>query len=101
MPQINVKPEQLAILQDILKNHPECYVYGSRVKGTHKEYSDLDLCFIREGEVDVQEIADLREKFEESNLPFTVDIVDYQKLSPGFREIIDRDKVGFPYGGKE
>lgn len=93
-----IEARHLLILQGILKDHPGCYVFGSRTKGTHQRFSDLDLCFIREGSLSIRERAILETAFEESNLPFTVDIVDNTQLSSDFRHIIDHDKIAFPYG---
>lgn len=94
---IYIEPHHLAMLQSILQQSPGCFVYGSRVKGTHKKFSDIDLCFIRPEPMPEGELARLSEQLEESNLPFTVDIVDYHSLTPAFRAIIDQDKVIFPY----
>lgn len=93
-----IEPHHLEILQDILKNHPGCFIFGSRAKGTHKKFSDLDLCFIRNEPMHITERAELETKLEESNLPYTVDIVDYSAVSHDFQQIIDRDKCAFPYG---
>jgi predicted nucleotidyltransferase len=98
MSTLHLEPRHLAMLQAILKGHEGAYVFGSRVKGNHKKFSDIDLCFVREVPMDLSEMGKLRFAFEESDLPFKVDIVDYQRVTPEFRAIIDREKVPFPYG---
>ena len=48
---LDITPEHLQIVRDILqKNIPrrEVWAFGSRVKGTAKRYSDLDLAVIGE-----------------------------------------------------
>jgi len=49
------------------------YVYGSRVKGTARKYSDLDLCYLENisGAIAFQ----IEEEFKESDLPFIVELV--------------------------
>ncbi|CAG8478889.1 5436_t:CDS:10 [Cetraspora pellucida] len=49
------------------------YAYGSRVKGTARKFSDLDLCYQEEMPWNVY--GRVKEDLEESNLPFKVDLV--------------------------
>ena len=73
MNNFQLENRHLKILKDILVKHPyQFYAYGSRVKGTAKKYSDLDLCYY---DVPRQEISKLREELTKSNLPFFVELV--------------------------
>jgi predicted nucleotidyltransferase len=74
-----------AILKTVLPVEANVYVFGSRATGTTKRASDLDLA------IDLG--RQLTEGFEESNLPYRVDVVDLQTVDTGFRAIIDRNKV--------
>ena len=65
--------------------------FGSRVKSTHKEYSDLDLCY--QADTPDSVIATLMDDFEQSDLPFKVDIVAWKRCSPEFQQIIASDLV--------
>jgi len=69
--------------------------FGSRHKGTHKKFSDLDLAFIKHNGTALEnaEWGSLKEKFEESNLVFRVDIVDYLATTENFRKIIDENCI--------
>ena len=85
-------PQQLRIITNIVSRYPYPFLaFGSRAKGTHKEYSDLDLCY----QVDIPDlvIGELMEDFEESDLPFKVDIVAWKRCSPEFQRIIQDDLV--------
>ena len=63
------------IIQQILDKYPyQFYAYGSRVKGTARKYSDLDICY--QEEVPLAIISQIREQFTESNLPFEVELVN-------------------------
>lgn len=46
---------------------------GSRAKGTAGKLSDLDLCY--QEEIPWNVLSHIREDFENSNLPFKVDLV--------------------------
>ncbi len=67
----------------------EVRAFGSRVDGTAKEHSDLDLAVVGSGKLDRRTKMLLREAFEESDLPFRVDVIDYNTVSDEFRTIID------------
>ena len=96
-----VEDKHLKIVLDILKQYIqkntgiEIYAYGSRVKNTHKKYSDLDLVIINNSaeKLDFLLTADLREEFEESDLPYTVDILEYAGLPEHMEQEINKLKV--------
>ncbi len=93
---LDITPEHLQIVRDILqKNIPqrEVWAFGSRVKGTAKRYSDLDLAVIGETPLSLSEHADLSDDFSESDLPWRVDIVDWATTSENFRNIIKRQYI--------
>lgn len=89
---IDVPPEHLETVKRILAEHvPDCEVraFGSRVTGTAKDYSDLDLAIVCDDKLDPDTLRLLREAFEESDLPFRVDVVDWHAISPEFRAVVD------------
>ena len=93
---LEIRPDHLKIVEEILEKHlpdREVWAFGSRVNGTAKETSDLDLVVIGETPLDFQTLGSLRDDFSESNLPYKVDVVDWAKIGETFREIIRKDKV--------
>ncbi|GBU21338.1 hypothetical protein R80B4_01227 [Fibrobacteres bacterium R8-0-B4] len=91
---IGVSEKEMGIITDILSKHAtqfEVSAFGSRYHRTHRRYSDLDLAFAGAGDedLDMTTRARLADAFSESDLPFRVDIVDYNAASPEFRAIID------------
>ena len=76
----------LALLQQYLPG-TEAWVYGSRVKGTSTPKSDLDLVVFATPE-QRRGVGDLREAFEESNLPFRVDLFVWDDVPESFRRQI-------------
>jgi uncharacterized protein len=84
------------IVLDILEEftpQDEAWIFGSRAKGTAKKYSDLDLVLVGQTQLDLQKRTQLSNAFEDSNLPFFVDIVDWHCTSESFRRIIEQSKV--------
>ena len=59
MTKLSISNSDKKILEQILSKYPyEFYAYGSRVKGTARKYSDLDLCF--QEEIPTRTITELR-----------------------------------------
>jgi predicted nucleotidyltransferase len=88
---MDISPDQLALVRCILARHvPECEVsaFGSRVAGTAKKHSDLDLAVMTSEPLSLRRLARLKEDFSESRLPFKVDVVDWSEASESFRSII-------------
>ncbi|CAN5135707.1 nucleotidyltransferase domain-containing protein [soil metagenome] len=69
------------------------YVFGSRANGRSKRFSDLDIAIEIEDGLTIATLAALREAFSESDLPMTVDIVDWNTLDPEFRAVIAPERV--------
>ena len=64
-------------------------LFGSRATGTYQPYSDIDLVVY--GKVSENVIDRLWTLFQESSLPYKVDIVTYQQLkSPALKRHIDQ-----------
>lgn len=95
-PPIDLKPRDWEIVRDILARHVpqyEVWAFGSRAKGTAKEYSDLDLAIINEQPLSLSLSAALTDDFVESDLPIKVDVVDWATTSDAFRQLIEQDKI--------
>ncbi|MBF0155226.1 MAG: nucleotidyltransferase domain-containing protein [Magnetococcales bacterium] len=96
VPLIDIRPDHWEIVRAILKKHVsdrEVWAFGSRAKWTAKQYSDLDLCILGDGPLELEQQASLEEDFSESDLPFKVDVVDWATTADGFRGIIGRERV--------
>jgi len=89
---IDLSPAHTVLIKQILKkelpNH-EVAVFGSRVNGMAKPYSDVDLVVISKEGLDKNKLWELREAFEESDLPFSVDVLDWNRLSKSFQDNIE------------
>lgn len=96
MPPIDIKPSDLDIVTTILRRHVpdrEILIFGSRVTGSAKPFSDLDLAVMGDQPLSSALLGQLNDAFDESNLPFKVDIVDWAATNPSFKQIIARDGV--------
>lgn len=81
--------EVLAILDTHLPPDVRAAVFGSRAGGSPKPWSDLDLMLEGTAPLELPLLARLAEAFDESALPWKVDLVDRKAVSEGFGRIID------------
>ena len=95
MKNIFITANDYTILSNILKTLPyDVIVFGSRIKGTQQKLSDLDLC-LKTTNIALVDMAQLKEALSNSELPFIVDVVDYNDVSQGFKKIIDEQGANF------
>lgn len=90
---IDLPEQDLTTINRILAKYiPECEVraFGSRATWTAKEHSDLDLVVMGREKLPRSVLIKLKSEFENSALPFTVDLVDWNRIPPEFRENIKK-----------
>jgi len=68
----------------------EVWAFGSRVTGSPKPYSDLDLVLVSDLPLDLSKRAALSLAFEEADLPFRVDVLELRQLPPSLRAEVER-----------
>ena len=95
MNKLCVSDSEYRIISSILHGESDVYVFGSRVTGTHNDFSDIDICFKQSKPLSVSKIGQLQAAFEESDLPYSVDLVDYHCVDQTFKNIIDASAVKF------
>jgi len=89
---IYIEERHWKIVKDILSQYSYTfYAFGSRVKGKQRRFSDLDI--YSPDNIPLNIYGQIEEDFEESDLPFKVDVVSWDRMSPEFREIIKKDLV--------
>jgi uncharacterized protein len=91
MKRIDLTKDELKVILKILENRQDAVVFGSRTKGKSKKFSDLDICL--KDSIKGSEYELLKEAFEESNLPFKVDLIEYDMISPFFKDLIDKEGI--------
>ena len=94
---VDIRPDHLEIVQDILREHlpveAEVWVFGSRANWTTKDSSDLDLAVEGATNFDHKAMVRLEIAFEESALPYTVDVVDLNAVSKEFKKIVEGQRI--------
>lgn len=80
------------IIQDVLINPSiEIILYGSRATQTARLSSDYDIALKSRQPISQTKLSLIREKLEESNIPYKIDLVDYALVSSELQANIDKD----------
>jgi len=94
VPVIDIRPHDLEIVREILRRHVpnhEVLAFGSRVRWTARQYSDLDLAIRSDEAIPTDIIYAIKNELSESNLPMMVDVLDMASVSEKFRGIIEEE----------
>ena len=82
------------IIKSILGLYPyDFYYYGSRVKGDYTKSSDLDILLKSEVDVPYSVLDDIELKFNESKIPYIVNMSLYKSMDENFYNLIKDDLV--------
>ena len=94
---LDVAPRWTVIVETILRRHAprpcRIWAFGSRVRGKARRFSDLDLAFDAGRALTLGEQTALADAFDESDLPWRVDVVDLATCSPAFRREVEGHAV--------
>ncbi|MDI6731124.1 MAG: nucleotidyltransferase domain-containing protein [Candidatus Margulisbacteria bacterium] len=88
---LNVPENHLTTIKEILRKYLsniEVRAFGSRLTDKIKKYSDLDLVVVGKEKIERRKMVGAKEAFESSNLPFRVDLLDWNRISDKFKKII-------------
>lgn len=90
---IDITPQQRQLVLALLRKYlpgTTVWVYGSRVKGTARPYSDLDPAVFADPQQQ-QQIALIKDAFDESDLPFRVNLFAWYEMPESFHKTIAID----------
>jgi uncharacterized protein len=93
---MNLKHESIEALQRNIKdivykyldnNQYNIFFFGSRVQEKGDERSDIDIGIKGSKPIPVNVFETIKDKIEEIPTLYTIDIVDFQKVSPEFKSV--------------
>ena len=100
---VDIRPDHLEIVQDILREHlpvgVKVWVFGSRANWTTKDSSDLDIALEGESKLSHKMLGALKDAFEDSTLPYTVDVVDLNAVGHAFKQIVKEQRTPLSMDG--
>jgi predicted nucleotidyltransferase len=85
-------PQTIQIIQNILWKHldkatTKAFVFGSRATIKHSKHSDIDIGLKSSDSLPIQAKIKIQEEFENSNLPYIVEIVDFSQVDQKFKQV--------------
>jgi len=73
------------VLDELKSQNVKIFMFGSRVRRDNYIGSDVDIGLIPKGNLDSKKITILKEKIENSTIPYKVEIVNFNEVSEDFR----------------
>ncbi|EKE14798.1 MAG: DNA polymerase beta subunit [uncultured bacterium] len=63
------------------------FIFGSHALGNAVKFSDIDIGIQSDKVIDLIELSAIEEVFEESDLPYKVEVVDFSTVSEQFKKV--------------
>lgn len=83
------------LVKPLARSGTRFWVFGSRARGDHRPFSDLDILF-ESNDPQAGLIGRVKEDLVESDLPFKVDLVDVKDLLEAYKPAALRERVPWP-----
>lgn len=93
---LDLTPRELDEIRSILHRRlpgREVRAFGSRVTGTAKRHSDLDLAIMGDDPVSALTLAELRDDLDDSDLPFRVDVLEWRDVPRTWKNEVRNQSV--------
>lgn len=81
------------ILLPLKKKGVRTYVFGSRARGDHKPFSDLDILLESPKPISLSEMQNYRGILEDSNLPIKVELIERRDLAKNYEQDILKERI--------
>ena len=95
MNDLYLRQEHIECLYNIFNSYcpkAEIVAYGSRISGNCHDGSDLDLAVISFHDPE-KNLSELKTLISDSNIPFLIDILEYETVPPSFQKEIKRKNI--------
>lgn len=74
------------VLRSLKDEKVKIILFGSRARADSRNTSDVDIGLIPYGKIDKKKLLILKEKIEDLNIPYKVEIVDFSQTSESFKK---------------
>ena len=81
------------LLRDVAAQDCKFYLFGSFARGEDRPSSDVDVAIDAGEPLPLIQMAKIRARLEDSNIPFTVEVVDLNRVSSPLREQIEKEAI--------
>ncbi|MFN3454468.1 MAG: nucleotidyltransferase family protein [Pseudobdellovibrio sp.] len=93
-----LEEDQYQILENIIisplkKYGAKVWIFGSRAKGTHRKFSDVDLMYEAQNELPKGFVFEITSQLEESNFEYKLDLVHRKDVAQSYKDSIESSKI--------
>jgi len=81
------------VFETLKEENVNVILFGSRARGDFSRVSDIDIGILPGKNFDRRKLVFLKERIEDLNIPYTVDIVDLSRVSKVFKEKALREGI--------
>ncbi len=81
------------VLAGLAGRRARVYFFGSRARGDNQTYSDVDVAIEPLEPIPPSAWADLEEALENSTVPYSVDLVNFERASSKLRRRIEQEGI--------
>ncbi|MFK8137693.1 MAG: nucleotidyltransferase family protein [Bdellovibrionales bacterium] len=81
------------LLEPLWQKDVIIYAFGSRARGTHHPFSDIDILLVNSDNLPAGFLSELKEKLEDSKLEVKVDIVEEEYLAESYKNNVNAEKI--------
>ena len=83
-----LKKIQQIIFDHLFNYEYEVFLFGSRASGeSHHKYANFDIGIKSNNEIPFNIYSKIITQFEDSNIPYIIDLVDFNAVSDDFRQV--------------
>lgn len=87
-----IKKKIIALISSLYPT-AKIYLFGSRARGDHSAYSDIDIALDVGHKLERVLIGEVRNILNASLMPYTCDVVDINSVSEAMRTMIMKEKI--------
>jgi len=86
------KNKIIAIISALIPE-AKIYLFGSRARGKHSEWSDVDLALDSGKKLSSTDVGEIIDVLKGTNIPFKIEVVDMYAVSGDMRQSIEDERV--------
>jgi len=75
------------VFQFLNRKSDKVFLFGSRAIGNGRKFSDIDIGIKSNRTISPMTMFEIEEAFEVSEIPYTIDVVDFSKVAERFKAV--------------
>ena len=89
---IDSKQKIISLIEALIP-YTKIYLFGSRARGTHNTWSDVDIALDANKELSINMLDELRSVLQATNMPYKIEVVDFHRIPTAMQNEIRKEGV--------